>query len=395
MVKLDDKVQVVVIDFDDERKRISLGMKQLTAHPWESATSNLEAGSIIEGKVVTVADYGAFLEIAPGVEGLIHVSEMSWSQHLRSPQDFIKQGETVKAVILSIDKEERKMSLGIKQLTPDPWQDITTRFPVNSRHMGKVRNLTNFGLFVELGEGVDGLVHINDLSWTKKFSHPAEFTKRDEVMEVVVLEIDTANRRLSLGHKQLTDDPWNTLELVFSVGSVHRGHITQLGEKVATVALSYGVDGVVFKKGMLTEQGKSLPVDVDADFKVIEFSRDARRIVLSHTETWKDKKEAGQASEDNEVAQYQAKAMVAAQEEKGSLSGSGILAGLRDQILEDEKRSLVKVEKKTSSKKKEVSKVAESEQADSGTSVMSSSDDAKESKAKGTAEADAAEESAG
>jgi len=261
--------------------------------------------------------------------------------------------------------------------------------------VGKVRNLIMFGLYVELGEGVDGLVQINDLSWTKKFSHPAEFTKRDEVMEVVVLEIDTANRRLSLGHKQLTDDPWNTLELVFSVGSVHRGHITQLGEKVATVALSYGVDGVVFKKGMLTEQGKSLPVDVDADFKVIEFSRDARRIVLSHTETWKDKKEAGQASEDNEVAQYQAKAMVAAQEEKGSLSGSGILAGLRDQILEDEKRSLVKVEKKTSSKKKEVSKVAESEQADSGTSVMSSSDDAKESKAKGTAEADAAEESAG
>ncbi|MFM8492900.1 MAG: 30S ribosomal protein S1 [Bacteroidota bacterium] len=349
---LDQKIQVVVLEFDNERKRISLGMKQLTPHPWQSLSDDVIAGSIVEGKVATVADYGAFLELAPGVEGLIHVSEMSWSQHLRNPSDFMKTGETVKAVVLSIDREERKMSLGIKQLTPDPWQDITTRFPIGSKHMGKVRNLTNFGLFVEIGEGVDGLVHINDLSWTKKINHPAEFTKRDEVMEVVVLDIDTASRRLSLGHKQLTDNPWDTLEYVFAVGTVHRGHITQIDDKVAIVALSYGVDGVVFKKGLATEQGKPLSVDMDADFKVTEFNRETRRIVLSHSDTWKDKKEAGKASEDNEVAQYQAKAAVAAQEDKGSLSGSGVLAGLRDQILEDEKRSLSKSEKKPASKKK-------------------------------------------
>jgi small subunit ribosomal protein S1 len=349
---LDQKIQVVVLEFDNERKRISLGMKQLTPHPWQSLSDDVIAGSIVEGKVATVADYGAFLELAPGVEGLIHVSEMSWSQHLRNPSDFMKTGETVKAVVLSIDREERKMSLGIKQLTPDPWQDITTRFPIGSKHMGKVRNLTNFGLFVEIGEGVDGLVHINDLSWTKKINHPAEFTKRDEVMEVVVLDIDTASRRLSLGHKQLTDNPWDTLEYVFAVGTVHRGHITQIDDKVAIVALSYGVDGVVFKKGLATEQGKPLSVDMDADFKVTEFNRETRRIVLSHSDTWKDIKEAGKASEDNEVAQYQAKAAVAAQEDKGSLSGSGVLAGLRDQILEDEKRSLSKAEKKPASKKK-------------------------------------------
>jgi len=349
---LDQKIQVVVLEFDNERKRISLGMKQLTPHPWQSLSDDVIAGSIVEGKVATVADYGAFLELAPGVEGLIHVSEMSWSQHLRNPSDFMKTGETVKAVVLSIDREERKMSLGIKQLTPDPWQDITTRFPIGSKHMGKVRNLTNFGLFVEIGEGVDGLVHINDLSWTKKINHPAEFTKRDEVMEVVVSGIDTASRRLSLGHKQLTDNPWDTLEYVFAVGTVHRGHITQIDDKVAIVALSYGVDGVVFKKGLATEQGKPLSVDMDADFKVTEFNRETRRIVLSHSDTWKDKKEAGKASEDNEVAQYQAKAAVAAQEDKGSLSGSGVLAGLRDQILEDEKRSLSKAEKKPASKKK-------------------------------------------
>jgi len=349
---LDQKIQVVVLEFDNERKRISLGMKQLTPHPWQSLSDDVIAGSIVEGKVATVADYGAFLELAPGVEGLIHVSEMSWSQHLRNPSDFMKTGEMVKAVVLSIDREERKMSLGIKQLTPDPWQDITTRFPIGSKHMGKVRNLTNFGLFVEIGEGVDGLVHINDLSWTKKINHPAEFTKRDEVMEVVVSGIDTASRRLSLGHKQLTDNPWDTLEYVFAVGTVHKGHITQIDDKLAVVALSYGVDGVVYKKGLATEQGRPLSVDMDADFKVTEFNRETRKIVLSHSDTWKDKKEAGKASEDNEVAQYQAKAAVAAQEDKGSLSGSGVLAGLRDQILEDEKRSLSKAEKKPASKKK-------------------------------------------
>jgi small subunit ribosomal protein S1 len=394
VLALDQKIQVAVLEFDNERKRISLGMKQLTPHPWQSLGDDVIAGSIVEGKVATVADYGAFLELAPGVEGLIHVSEMSWSQHLRNPSDFMKTGEHVKAVVLSIDREERKMSLGIKQLTPDPWQDITTRFPINSKHMGKVRNLTNFGLFVELGEGVDGLVHINDLSWTRKFAHPAEFTKRDEVMEVVVLDIDTANRRLSLGHKQLTDDPWDTLELVFSIGSVHRGHITQVGDKVATVALSYGVDGVVFKKGMLTEQGKPLSVDIDTDFKVTEFSRDVRRIVLSHTDTWKDKKEAVKNLEENEVAQYQAKAMMDAQEEKGSLSGSGVLAGLRDQILEDEKRSLENSNKKSSSKKKGGSKAAESEEADSAAPQTDSSAEANESQTEGTPEADASEESA-
>ena len=368
VLALDQKIQVVVLEFDNERKRISLGMKQLTPHPWQSLSEDVVAGSVVEGKVATVADYGAFLELAPGVEGLIHVSEMSWSQHLRNPSDFIKTGEVVKAVVLSIDREERKMSLGIKQLTPDPWQDITTHFPVGSKHMGKVRNLTNFGLFVELGEGVDGLVHINDLSWTKKISHPAEFIRRDEVMEVMVLDIDTASRRLSLGHKQLTDNPWDTLEYVFAVGTVHKGHITQIDEKVAIVALPYGVDGVVFKRGLATEKGKPLSVDIDADFKVIEFNRDAKRIVLSHSDTWRDKKEAGKASEDSEVAQYQAKAMADAQDDKGTLSGSGVLAGLRDQILEDEKRSLSKGEKRSSPKKKDVAAAA-SKPAEESTSV--------------------------
>jgi len=286
MVKLNDKVQVVVIDFDDERKRISLGMKQLTAHPWEASTAGLEAGSIVEGKVVTLVDYGAFLEIAPGVEGLVHVSEMSWSQHLRNPQDFIKQGDVVKAVILSIDKEERKMSLGLKQLSPDPWLTIREKFPAGTRLSGRVYNLTNFGLFVELGEGVDGLVHVSDLSWTKKINHPSEFVKKDQMLDVIVLEIDTEARRLSLGHKQLEENPWDTFATIFFENSVHQGTIVSVDNKGGMVQFSYGVEAFVPKKQMLQADNKSLKVEDKADFKIIEFNKENRRIVASHARTW-------------------------------------------------------------------------------------------------------------
>lgn len=297
VLQLDQKINIVVLDFDDEKKRISLGLKQLGAHPWDSLAENLVVGAKVKGKVVNIADYGAFLEIAPGVEGLIHVSEMSWSQHLRSPQDFLKLGDELEAVILTLDKEERKMSLGVKQLKPDPWVNITDRYPVNSRHKGVVRNMTNYGLFVELEEGVDGLVHVSDLSWTKKIKHPNEFVKVGQELDVMVLEVDTENRRLSLGHKQLDENPWEAFEALFSVGSEHEGTVLKIEEKSAIIALPYGVEGYAPLKQLLKEDKKTAKEDEVLNFKVTEFNKDNRRIVLSHTALWREEVEVKKETE--------------------------------------------------------------------------------------------------
>lgn len=287
-VEIGQKLNVVILDFDDEKKRIALGLKQLTPHPWDSLDENLKVGDHVKGKVIVIADYGAFVEIAPGVEGLIHVSEMSWSQHLRSAQDFLKVGEEVEAVILSLNREERKMSLGLKQLKEDPWKDIEAKYPVGSKHTAKVRNFTNFGVFVELEEGIDGLIHISDLSWTKKIKHPSEFTQIGADIDVVVLEIDTENRRLSLGHKQLEDNPWDVFETVFTVGSVHEGTIVNLMDKGATVQLEYGVEGFVTPKHLTKEDGSKAVLNEKLPFKVIEFNKDSHRIILSHSRTFEE-----------------------------------------------------------------------------------------------------------
>lgn len=287
-VEIGQKLNVVILDFDDEKKRIALGLKQLTPHPWDSLDENLKVGDHVKGKVIVLADYGAFVEIAPGVEGLIHVSEMSWSQHLRSAQDFLKVGDEVEAVILSLNREERKMSLGLKQLKEDPWKDIEAKYPVGSKHTAKVRNFTNFGVFVELEEGIDGLIHISDLSWTKKIKHPSEFTQIGADIDVVVLEIDTENRRLSLGHKQLEDNPWDVFETVFTVGSVHEGTIVNLMDKGATVQLEYGVEGFVTPKHLSKEDGSKAKLNEKLPFKVIEFNKDSHRIILSHSRTFEE-----------------------------------------------------------------------------------------------------------
>ena len=287
-VEIGQKLNVVILDFDDEKKRIALGLKQLTPHPWDSLDENLKVGDHVKGKVIVLADYGAFVEIAPGVEGLIHVSEMSWSQHLRSAQDFLKVGDEVEAVILSLNREERKMSLGLKQLKEDPWKDIEAKYPVGSKHTAKVRNFTNFGVFVELEEGIDGLIHISDLSWTKKIKHPSEFTQIGADIDVVVLEIDTENRRLSLGHKQLEDNPWDVFETVFTLGSVHEGTIVNLMDKGATVQLEYGVEGFVTPKHLTKEDGSKAKLNEKLPFKVIEFNKDSHRIILSHSRTFEE-----------------------------------------------------------------------------------------------------------
>ena len=287
-VEIGQKLNVVILDFDDEKKRIALGLKQLTPHPWDSLDENLKVGDHVKGKVIVLADYGAFVEIAPGVEGLIHVSEMSWSQHLRSAQDFLKVGDEVEAVILSLNREERKMSLGLKQLKEDPWKDIEAKYPVGSKHTAKVRNFTNFGVFVELEEGIDGLIHISDLSWTKKIKHPSEFTQIGADIDVVVLEIDTENRRLSLGHKQLEDNPWDVFETVFTVGSVHEGTIVNLMDKGATVQLEYGVEGFVTPKHLTKEDGSKAKLHEKLPFTVIEFNKDSHRIILSHSRTFEE-----------------------------------------------------------------------------------------------------------
>ena len=286
IVKLDQKIHVVILDFDDQKKRIALGLKQLTPHPWEALDPNLKVGDKVKGKVVVMADYGAFVEIAPGVEGLIHVSEMSWSQHLRSAQEFLKVGDEVEAVILTLDREERKMSLGIKQLTPDPWENIEVKYPVGTKCKAKVRNFTNFGVFVEIEEGIDGLIHISDLSWTKKIKHPGEFTQVGADIDVVVLEIDKENRRLSLGHKQLEENPWNEIENKFPVDSIHEGTITELTDKGAVVSLAENVEGFCPMRQLAKEDGTSAKVGEKLDFKVIEFSKATRRITLSHLRTY-------------------------------------------------------------------------------------------------------------
>lgn len=301
IVKLDEKINVVILDFDESKTRIALGLKQLTPHPWDSLDPNLQVGDIVSGKVVVIADYGAFIEIKPGVEGLIHVSEMSWSQHLRSAQDFVKIGDIVEAKILTLDREERKMSLGMKQLKPDPWENIETKYVVGSKHKAKVRNFTNFGIFVELEEGIDGLIHISDLSWTKKINHPAEFTSLNAEIEVVVLEINKENRRLSLGHKQLEENPWDVFESIFAENSVHEGTIVEFVDKGAKVALQYGVEGFVARKHLIKEDGSTAKVDEKLKFKVIEFSKEAKRIILSHSRTYKDEAAAMANKEENNV----------------------------------------------------------------------------------------------
>ena len=297
VVELDQKLNVVILDFDDEKKRIALGLKQLTPHPWDALDTDLKVGDKVKGKVVVMADYGAFIEIATGVEGLIHVSEMSWSQHLRSAQDFMKVGDEVEAVVLTLDREERKMSLGIKQLKQDPWETIEEKYPVGSKHTAKVRNFTNFGVFVEIEEGVDGLIHISDLSWTKKVKHPSEFTQIGADIEVQVLEIDKENRRLSLGHKQLEENPWDVFETVFTVGSVHEGTIIEMLDKGAVVALPYGVEGFATPKHLVKEDGSQAQLDEKLEFKVIEFNKDAKRIILSHSRIFEDVAKAEERAE--------------------------------------------------------------------------------------------------
>ena len=291
VVELDQKIKVVILDFDDEKKRIALGLKQLTPHPWDALDPNIKVGDRIKGKVVVIADYGAFVEVAPGVEGLIHVSEMSWSQHLRSAQDFLHVGDEVEAEILTLDRDERKMSLGIRQLKEDPWATIEEKYPVGSKHTAKVRNFTNFGIFVELEEGVDGLIHISDLSWTKKVKHPSEFTKVGETIEVVVLEIDKENRRLSLGHKQLEDNPWDTYETIYTAGSVHKGVVSEVMEKGAVITLNEGGEGFATPKHLVKEDGTQAQKGEELDFQVIEFVKDSKRIILSHSRTFEPEKE--------------------------------------------------------------------------------------------------------
>ncbi|MEZ4776358.1 MAG: 30S ribosomal protein S1 [Bacteroidia bacterium] len=366
VLELDQKVNVVVLEFDDAKKRISLGMKQLTAHPWESLPETLVEGSVVKGKIVTVAEYGVFLEILPGVEGLIHTSEMSWSQHSKNPTEMFRPGEELEAVVLSIDRDDRKMSLGLKQLLNDPWADIETRYPVGSQHTGLVRNMTNYGLFVELQEGVDGLVHISDLSWTKKFSHPSEYTKVDDQLEVVVLDIDKENRRLSLGHKQLTEDVWDTFAAIFTVGSVHSGTIKKIQTKGATVELDYGVEGIVPPKHLSVEDGKeALKVDDAAEFVVIEFHKDAKRLILSHTRAWKEEEapaaEQPKSNGNATKGQGRTKATPAQQTAKAGTTTLGeldVLAKLKEQMEAEEQKGT----KKKSSKKKEEAPVEEVEE---------------------------------
>ncbi len=297
VVQIDQKLNVVILDFDDERKRIALGLKQLTPHPWDALDANLKVGDHVKGKVVVMADYGAFLEIAPGVEGLIHVSEMSWTQHLRSAQDFMKVGDEVEAVILTLDREDRKMSLGVKQLREDPWEKIEIKYPVGSKHSARVRNFTNFGVFVEIEEGVDGLIHISDLSWTKKIKHPSEFTQIGANIDVQVLEIDKENRRLSLGHKQLEENPWDVFETIFTVGSVHDGTIIEMLDKGAVVSLPYGVEGFATPRHLTKQDGSPAKLDEKLPFKVIEFNKDSKRIILSHSRTFEDEQRSARAAE--------------------------------------------------------------------------------------------------
>ncbi len=342
IVKLDQKINIVILDFDDEKKRIALGLKQLTPHPWDSLDTNLKIGDKVKGKVVVIADYGAFIEITPGVEGLIHVSEMSWSQHLRSAQDFLKLGDIVEAVILTLDREGRKMSLGIKQLIPDPWTNIKEKYPIESKHKATVRNFTNFGIFVEMEEGVDGLIHISDLSWSKKIKHPAEFTKIGEQIEVVVLDVDTDNRRLSLGHKQLEKNPWETFETIFIKDSIHKGTIISMIDKGAIVALPYGVEGFSPVRHLVKEDGSKAILDETLNFKVIEFSKESKKIIVSHTSTYKDSDEPKTIKETESTPKKTTKKTVKIPKtntEKTTLGDLGILTDIKSEIENTDKET--------------------------------------------------------
>ncbi|TVR43335.1 MAG: 30S ribosomal protein S1 [Bacteroidia bacterium] len=345
IVKLDEKINVVILDFDENKKRIALGLKQLTPHPWDSLDPNLKVGDQVKGKVVVIADYGAFIEIASGVEGLIHVSEMSWSQHLRTAQDFLKVGDEVEAVILTLDREDRKMSLGIKQLIPDPWENIHEKYALGTKTTATVRNFTNFGIFVELEEGVDGLIHISDLSWSKKIKHPAEFTKIGESIEVVVLDVDKENRRLSLGHKQLEENPWEVFESVFTIDSVHQGTIVGTSDKGVIVALPYGVEGFAPTRHIVKEDGTTAKMDETLDFKVIEFNKESKKIVVSHTKVYQDLKYAERASEssDRKAKEKDTRKTVKKMKdslEKTTLGDIDALANLKSEIEKTEQSAL-------------------------------------------------------
>ena len=340
IVELDQKLNVVILDFDDDKKRIALGLKQLTPHPWDKLDAELKVGDKVTGKVVVIADYGAFVEIAPGVEGLIHVSEMSWSQHLRSAQDFLSVGDEIEASILTLDREERKMSLGIKQLKEDPWANIDTEYGVGSKHTAKVRNFTNFGVFVEITEGVDGLIHISDLSWTKKIKHPSEFTAIGEPIEVVVLDIDKDNRRLSLGHKQLEENPWDVFETIFTSDSIHEGTVVELMDKGAVIALPYGVEGFATPRHLVKEDGTSVKQDEKLDFKVIEFNKSAKRIIVSHSRIFEDVKRAEEGEKRKVQRSTNKRAMKSVSDniEKTTLGDISELAALKSQMEKDEKK---------------------------------------------------------
>jgi small subunit ribosomal protein S1 len=347
IVQLDQKLNVVILDFDDDKKRIALGLKQLTPHPWDSLSETLKVGDQVKGKVVVMADYGAFVEINTGVEGLIHVSEMSWSQHLRSAQEFLKVGDEVEAVILTLDREDRKMSLGIKQLKPDPWQNIDQKYSLNSRHKARVRNFTNFGVFVEIEEGVDGLIHISDLSWTKKIKHPAEFTSIDAEIDVVVLEIDKDNRRLSLGHKQLEENPWDVFEDLFTVDSIHEGTVIEVFDKGAIIALPYGVEGFATPKHLVKEDGTSAVVEDKLNFKVIEFNKGAKKIIVSHSRVFEDERKGSETSAKRSESDNTKKAArkLKSSLEKTTLGDITGLQALKDEMEEKEARSVGKKKK--------------------------------------------------
>jgi len=341
VLKLDQTVKVVVLDFDGDKKRISLGMKQLTPHPWDALAAEIQVGSKVKGRIVNVADYGAFLELQPGVEGLIHVSEMSWSQHLRNPQDFMKVSDEVEAVVLTLDRDERKMSLGIKQLTEDPWtrQDVLTKYAVGTKHKGIVRNLTNFGLFIELEEGIDGLVHVSDLSWTKKIKHPSEFVKVGDMMEVQVLELDAANRRLALSHKHMEENPWDTFETIFTIGSLHKCTVINKNDKGAVLELPYGIEGFCAAKNLAREDNGKIEVGESLDFKVLEFSKDDRRIVLSHRAIWSADEEksaataaAGAAKKKPAPAKGSTVQSINQQSEKSTLGDLEALSALKEKM---------------------------------------------------------------
>ena len=400
VVQLDDKINVVILDFDDEKKRIALGLKQLMPHPWDALDTELKIGDIVKGKVVVMADYGAFVEINQGVEGLIHVSEMSWTQHLRSAQDFLKVGDEIEAVVLTLDREERKMSLGMKQMKPDPWEDIEIKYPVGSTHNAIVRNFTNFGIFVEIEEGVEGLVHISDLSWTKKIKHPSEITELGATIEVQVLEVDKENRRLSLGHKQLEENPWEVFETIFTVGSVHEGTVVELLDKGAVISLPYGVEAFATSKFLVKEDGTQAQLEEKLEFKIIEFNKDSKRILVSHSRTFEEEQPDAQADSKKRASGRKGSrkkddiapvAPVSSSVEKSTLGDIEELAALKEKLdnkkIREAKAVLDKKEAKEAEKAAEAEKVEEAEETEE-TDTPVEAENAVEAK-KVTAEAEA------